>query len=833
MEDRFGYPFVHAAPTGSLLNMLLDRYAKLARSACYLTNVYKSHIIGDEDPTDEQIRDHAWMLEAELYQVKPKFIIALGRFASHFFMSRSYDVEMAHGLPFRESIEVTSFDGHKYNHECTVIPCYHPAAGLHNSNKLQNVVEDFKAIRRILDGELSRPIDEYPKTDYRLIDDPDVILNTCRAHNYIAVDSEGYTHDPYMYQFSVKPGEAYAFFAKNKDCCKALEESLLNSVTVFHNALHDLGCFATSNIRLGRFLDTMVMSYLTGINPQGLKPLSFRLCGMEMMSYTDVIDPFEQEYTTEYIGQLAKEYWPPTPVYVEMEFGEWKLRRPWSLNRRLDSILLGIAKGKTNIRKLWSNAVDAIPPKVIRAVYDRFGPMPDVGLDKVEPQEKAIDYACRDADATGRDRPILQDQIELKKLQRVCDLDHAVLPMIARMQKVGIRVKPGYFEPMSIELQKEMDEISESIFQISGHYINPGSGDQVAKLLYEHMGLPIIKRTKAGDRGQVGEDILKTLQQRVQDDDALKVIQHVVDYKEREKIKGTYCDKLPFWTHRDGRIRPNYRVTRIPSGRLAASDPNLLAQPTRSVLGKKIRRGFIPEDGFEFTTVDLSQIELRVLAHLSQDPVLLQVFREGLDLHDRTERSLFGTSKVNRIPAKTCNFGIIYGLTAQGLKLQLMKEGIDKTVEECQEMIDGWFDTYLGVRDYFDECVSFTKQHGFIRDMWGRMRYLPLIYSPDEYKAAEAERQACNHVVQSGAQGIMKMCMRDVWENVLPFFWGGMWDMKIEPLLQIHDELLFEHEEGYGESVRVQVIEAFENAVELDVPVLADGSTDTNWGDLK
>jgi DNA polymerase-1 len=408
------------------------------------------------------------------------------------------------------------------------------------------------------------------------------------------------------------------------------------------------------------------------------------------------------------------------------------------------------------------------------------------------------------------------------KLTQVLEMDLAVLPLVDRMMEVGMKVDIPYLLKMGEELGKEMEDITYQVRNLTkGIIINPGSGDQVARYLYEHQNIRPPKLTKSKARGSVSGEVLETLKMRVDD----PVLDLIMDYKEREKVKGTYADQLPHWVKDDSRVHATLRATRVASGRFSSTDPNLLAQPKRSELGKRIRGGFVAPKGCVLFSADLSQIELRVLAHESQDERLLDVFRHGRDLHDETEQRVFGTSGKRRIAAKTCNFGIVYGLTSRGLQMQLRKGGIDWTTEECQEAIDGWFRSYPKVWEYQDKMVAHARRYGYVKDMWGRIRYLPAAKSTNRWLRAEAERVAGNHGIQAGAQGVIKRAMKAVWEW-LPQMTGT------ECLLQIHDELLFQCPTQDVELLDIMVRSCLTTTTSLSVPIEADSSWGKRWSDL-
>jgi len=306
---------------------------------------------------------------------------------------------------------------------------------------------------------------------------------------------------------------------------------------------------------------------------------------------------------------------------------------------------------------------------------------------------------------------------------------------------------------------------------------------------------------------------------------------------ERQKLKGTYVDKLQQFVKPDGRIHPHFRITRVVSGRFASHDPNILAIPVRSDLGREVRHGFISPPGKVLGAWDLDQIEMRVLAHESQDSNMISVLSDPTrHIHKETTHEVFDipVSKVDKeswqyMASKNVSFGIVYGITAEGLRAQMAQRGQFRTLEECQAIIDKYLElAYPGVKDYMERCRSFAARHGFIRSFCGRIRYLPGIHSPISSVRSEAERAAGNHPIQAGATDIMKMWMARVWHRIK----SGI----AEPLVPVHDEIVLEFSENDVTLVDAIVKESLEEAVDplnYSVPIKCGGNIAHDWGALK
>jgi DNA polymerase-1 len=435
-------------------------------------------------------------------------------------------------------------------------------------------------------------------------------------------------------------------------------------------------------------------------------------------------------------------------------------------------------------------------------------------------------------------------------LDQTEEIDLGALPMFERMQSNGLLVDREHFVEFGKFLAYEMERVEAQVREMSGlPDLNLASGDQVAEMLYNAetslygnvagFGLSTKRMTKSRKRMATDEKALQVLRTRH------PVIPLLLHHREVAKLKGTYCDSIPRLASADGRIRANFRVTRVPTGRLAASDPNILAIPAHSIFGREIRRGFIAPPGCVLATWDYSGVEMRCMAHESEDPTMLDIFRTGQDIHDQTASRMFGVPIVqldktkHRLPAKRVGFGIINGITGKGLSEQFDLAGElgaePKSEAECDELIAAWFDIYPDVKRYMDRAASETRRYGFVRDHWGRIRYLPNIYSEIPRFREEAARQAVNHKIQGMAQGIIKRGMKLIWDYLLD--WWRTTDARVEPLIQVHDELLFEGVEGIFDpdrySLKNDIGDLMKFAAQLKVPLEVNHATGSSWGDLE
>lgn len=485
-----------------------------------------------------------------------------------------------------------------------------------------------------------------------------------------------------------------------------------------------------------------------------------------------------------------------------------------------------------DVRKRWAKIKEDLP-EAAEAVIAKYGDIPVATLDDV-PLQEAITYACRDADATLRVDSILDGMLDSMDLRGVYEMDLAVVPMVDRMQSVGMLVDPEYFAGLADYLTELMGlKIQEICRAVPGTPpdFNPNSGDQVEEWLTKRLHMRLSKKTKSGLRYSTNDKILEGLVFKN------PLVRHVTDYREFVKLRDSYAVALPKFAGPDGRVHPNFRVTRVSSGRLSCTDPNLLGIPVRTELGKLVRGGFNAGPGRVMGSWDLDQIEVREMAHQSRDPVLMGWINQGLDTHRQVASEAFGkkpedVSSLERYAGKRLNFGVITGITEIGLAEQMALAGAEGWDEQrCGDFIKEYFNILRGVRAYLESCRAEARRYSYVRDRWGRIRYLPGVHSELPFVRAEAERQSHSFKISASAQGTLKRAMAAIWdwwksENILG---------RVEPLLQIHDELVVEADDDkdFLDYLDQGMVWFLCNAAPMAVPIKAKGSIGETWGDLK
>ena len=399
-------------------------------------------------------------------------------------------------------------------------------------------------------------------------------------------------------------------------------------------------------------------------------------------------------------------------------------------------------------------------------------------------------------------------------------VEHPLIPVLARMERLGVRIDLDYLDEMARRLDKKISALETECYELAGETINLGSPTQLRVLLYDKLGLKTTRRTKTG----LSTDA-RALQQLV---DQHPFVAKLLEYREYAKLKSTYVDALPPLVDPDtGRVHTTYDQTVAATGRLSSTNPNLMNIPIRSELGKQIRRAFIPEPGYRLLSVDYSQIELRVMAHLSQDPTLIEIFEKGEDIHTATGARVFGvkandlTTK-HRSAAKMINYGLAYGMGAPGLA-----ERLNVPRAEAEEIMDAYFEQFGGVADFLDDIVKQAHADGFTTTLFGRRRYLPELGSGNPRVRAIGERQALNAPIQGTAADIMKLAMINV-ERAL-----DRESLGTRMILTVHDELVFEVPDKEEKAASTLVEREMTGVCDMVVPLAVELSFGDDWADAK
>ncbi len=431
--------------------------------------------------------------------------------------------------------------------------------------------------------------------------------------------------------------------------------------------------------------------------------------------------------------------------------------------------------------------------------------------------ERATEYSAEDADIALRLKQVLEPKLKEQGLEQLFrEIEMPLLEVLVEMERTGVKIDAGFLKAMSIRLDRETADIVKTIYELAGAEFNINSPKQLADILFVKLRLTPTKKTKTGFSTNV--DVLEDLAH------LHPLPAEILKYRTLSKLKSTYIDALPAMIDPGtGRLHTSFNQTVTATGRLSSSDPNLQNIPIRTDLGREIRQAFIAEQGSSLISADYSQIELRVLAHLSNDPVLIQTFIEDQDIHTRTASEIFGlppaeiTSEMRR-KAKAVNFGIIYGISAFGLA-----QDIGVSNSEAKRYIDSYFARYPKVKEFIDRTVQDAKQNGFVTTLFGRRRFIPELSSAAAPVRSFGERMAMNTPIQGTAADLIKIAMIRISERLTSE------KRAARMILQVHDELVIEAPDKEVEAVKRLLKDEMEGVVKLHVPVTVDMAAGRNW----
>ena len=442
------------------------------------------------------------------------------------------------------------------------------------------------------------------------------------------------------------------------------------------------------------------------------------------------------------------------------------------------------------------------------------GNMRDVPLEIIK------EYAAEDADVTLQLRQVFEPRLKetgTEKLFR--EIEMPLVPVLAAMEAEGVKIDTKTLARFGEELSVDIALMEREIYEMAGMEFNIASPKQLGEVLFERLKLSSKpKKTKTGQYS-TGEDVLAKLAYRH------PIVEKILEYRSLTKLKSTYVDSLPkLVAERDGRIHTSYNQAVAATGRLSSNNPNLQNIPIRTERGREIRKAFVPRNkDYILLAADYSQIELRIIAHLSKDKAMIEAFRKGLDVHTATASRVYGVpveqvSKEMRRHAKTVNFGIIYGISAFGLS-----ERLKIPRREAAEIIQSYFEKYPGIHQYMEKTIAFAREHGYVETLLGRRRYLNDIRSANSVVRSYAERNAINAPIQGSSADMIKIAMIRIFNEMQHR------NMKSKMILQVHDELVFDAHKEEVEALKILVNDKMKNALPLDVPVIVDINTGENW----
>lgn len=831
VEDQNGQPLI--GPTGQYFESLLFQ-ARIPRDTVAITNLVKCLTLGNRQPSPAEIRACSKWLDLEVDAVDPYIIVAMGKPATeHFLGPDCGSMELLNGKPIWLNGRI-------------ILPTYHPAAALHDTSKLRQCSDAFQVLQGLVGGSTWRAYhvrDEYPNPEYRVADTPQLLKRMRdEAHDSggFGLDTEQCRGKPWSYQVSAYPGTGW-FVPIPENHNGRIDFTDWPATAIVHFYLHDIQYV---KLRDDGFSDSMTLAYLTG-EVQGLKELGRRLCGVPMQDYREIVRPGQQKLSMEYLFNALKQEWPDPPPIEETKWDNKKgeiitrLRKPWHISRKMNKMLNDMESNYD--LDLWARW-HSIPAEERAVVESVLGTMPESSLADI-PRDQAIEYAVRDSDITLRVHHKLMKIIDKLGLNFVQYIDLGILPMVNAMMANGMAVDLDHYRRLSEDYDHRMRLKAAELAAMVGHSFNPASSQQVATVVYEELGFKPTKFTTTGLISTDDAELKKT---------GHPVAEDVIRYRGIQKLKSTYADALSAWAVPDSlgvpRVHTTLKTTRVETGRLSSSDPNLQNIPTRNKEAKAIKNGFVASDGKVLLEGDLGQIEMRTQAHLANCKGLIELFNRGGDPHTETAAKLFGVPLEEaakdkyRYPSKRGGFGIIYMIGGHGLSTQineyiadLKMEGVPVEIEpwdedRCAGFIEEYYKLYPEIRVYQRTQLAQARRHGYVQDMFGRIRYIPEVSCPIRSVQEAGARMAANFAVTASAQGIIKAAMVEVWQGLPDTPWRDA-----KTVMQIHDSLLFELDDNdaYVREFVSWLRKVMTGVAKLAVPIEVDFKTGKRWGEME
>lgn len=547
-------------------------------------------------------------------------------------------------------------------------------------------------------------------------------------------------------------------------------------------------------------------------------PVGHHLLGSKQLPLDEIVKALSRPFsspTFQKVGHnikydalvLKRHGLPVSPLSFDTMIAEW-LINPSSRNLGLKSLAwVRLAHEMTHIEDLIGRGKNQLS-------------MADVEIEKVAP------YAADDAESTLRLLPILQKELDhTRSTKLLTDIEMPLVSILAEMEETGIALDMAFFEQMAAELQKRLMQIEADVYKAAGHKFNLNSTQQLSKVLFEGLKLPNPDRMRKTSSGHISTsaDVLESLKGKH------PIVDLILENRELSKLKSTYVDTLPLQVNpATGRIHTSYNQTGAVTGRIASSEPNLQNIPTRTEIGKRVRQGFIAASDCVLLSVDYSQIELRIVAHMSGDEAMLQAFRDGEDIHAATAAAIYGiplenVTKEQRRHAKAINFGLIYGMSAFGLS-----QAAEMTLGEAENFVKAYFKQFPGVKTFLDNLRRVAATQGYVETLLGRKRYFPGLAAQSNVNLRNREeREAINAPIQGTAADIIKLAMLKIPDALKEA------QLKGKMLLQVHDELVFECPEKELEKTVKVVQKEMENAYVLSIPLTTEARYGKNWGTMQ
>jgi len=558
------------------------------------------------------------------------------------------------------------------------------------------------------------------------------------------------------------------------------------------------------------------------LEKKGIKPriIDLLLAGKEEAEFSKMLATIRRDAPITF--ELPKKHWKETinveqakALFAELEFRQISAR-----------FMMLVTGEKDPVQTTLLGTTESVSPEEVEKVGLALWVLDST---KTNPTLEDILTATKAKDFAGAKKSIFDELEKQNVLSVYNDIELPLVPVMKQMSADGVLVDVAYLKKLSKEYHAELSKLEKNIWKQAGKEFNVNSPKQLGEILFETLGLKTKSRKRTSTGAQsTKESVLVELQNEH------PIIAKILEYRELQKLLSTYIDVIPTLLGKDGRLHATFSQAGTTTGRMSSNNPNLQNIPIRSELGRKIRNAFIAGKGSELVAFDYSQIELRIAAVLSKDEKLMQAFRDGEDIHTRVAAEVFGVTPENvdlemRRRAKIINFGIIYGMGVNALKTNL---GTSR--EEAQQFYNRYFELFSGLASYLEKTKNDAARQGYVETMFGRRRYFAGINSRLPYVRAQAERMAINAPIQGTATAdVVKLAMRDI----VALFKEKGWQGRAKMILQVHDELIFEIEEGLVREASKHIKDIMESVLSREqtnnVPILVEGEVGPNWGEMK
>lgn len=866
-------PFV--GPSGKLLDTYLSHSNLPSLRDTYRTNLIKLYQEGNPDPTSELITDYTPTLLREIAEQQPKFIFSVGRHSTEWFLGSIPDMETIHGIPHK----LTRSDLPSCVRDSILIPLFHPAGGLWNYERRSLIRYGYELAGKWFDR-FSRNLPIHFREDnlsgcefYQDATGGEIEVELFgpkeeifEKPSIIGLDTEGTPDNPWSIQISLFPGQGLLLRRSQKDFRRGIEAISrylwkYRPIIAMHQAstpvcsCYDVVMCRAMGLELSGlpWFDTMWWAFISRLESQSNKTLCERWQGMEMVDYQTTIGNIGRDKQIDYLARaldISTSFPKPDKRREKLNTGLWKETQPKHIKTTIDRILSDITNNKLDKdenppdpHKRWKGLLDSNPQQV-RLVESLLGKMPTGSLSDI-PLSQATIYACKDSDGALRNALTFMNLNSTDpRLDSLMREGMAYLPYVETIQRNGMPVSISKIRTLYKEMDDELDPL---LHELSTEYwdgepFNPNSRPQVAALC-RRLGIKPALRTPTG----AASTSKKSIEEWRFTNPAISL---VFECRERAHNRDTYCadviSRIPDnWDESANdllTIHANFNATKIPTRRLAASNPNILGIPVRTELGRRVRHCYIAPPGKIICSFDLSGVEVRCLAHLSRDPILMDVFFRGVNVHKDTAMRLFGLSDISQVTdmqkavAKTINFLIIYGGGASNLFDQFRSNNIrGYNLQDCKKFRQDWFKIYKGVDRYVKKVIAESKQTEYSEENYsGMIRYLPGINSGENSVESEEGRIAVSEKVQ----GLATTMLRNSTNYVMPQLQILADCGELDPeffRLSVHDELVFIVNKGEEEILEPLVIHALtkKSGIDLIVPVEAESHFGYTWGECK